>query len=406
MRDTEQSGLGVTTAHHRAQPSHGDGKGRPWGSAHPGAGRLAIVASDAGSVVDDHLEMVDAVLAGVVAGLETLWRELPDDGHEPVDILGELDLPQFLGRLVNSGGKRLRPVMSFLGWWSAGGRARAVGHGDVVLLGAALELLHLFALVHDDVMDESASRRGRPTVHVQAAGLHRDHAGTGDPQRFGESIAILVGDLAHAEAAHLVAGLPAPTRRIWRILVAELVAGQRRDLVGSAAGRRDLAFARGVARMKSGRYTVERPIELGAAAAAASPAAAAALAGYGRAVGEAFALRDDLLGIWGDPERTGKPAGDDLISGKPTVILALAQQRLRSPAARAALGRVGLPEFSASDLAALQSQLEADGVVAAVEAMISGHVETALAAVSGATLDPHGVTELSAMAHRIAWRDR
>ncbi len=372
------------------------------------APRAAVPAprgsGDAG--VAEHLAQVDRMLSTCMAELHQLWLELPDDEPDQLDILGENDLPQFIDALLGTGGKRFRPVMSYLGWLSAGGRARGVGAPDVVRVGAALELLHLFALVHDDVMDESASRRGRPTVHVRAGQLHAAALGVGSAARFGDSIAILVGDLAHAEAGHLAADLPAPMRRIWRVLVAELVAGQRRDLVGTSTGRRDLAFARTVARMKSGRYTVERPLELGAAAAGADDAAAAGLARYGHAMGEAFALRDDLLGVWGDPVRTGKPSGDDLTSGKPTVILALAQDLLRGPAARSALERVGSPAFGADDLALLQHHLEVDGVADAVERMISRQVETALTALEEGQLDPDGVAELSRMAHQIAWRDQ
>ena len=353
-----------------------------------------------------HLALVDALLSRSVADLTQLWADLPDDEHGNVDILGASDLPLFIDTLLATGGKRFRPVMCYLGWLSAGGRTRETGHRDVVTVGAALELLHLFALVHDDVMDESASRRGRPTVHVQARDLHRSRSGIGSADRFGESIAILVGDLAHAEAGHLVAELPRTMRAQWRVLVAELVAGQRRDLVGTAAGRRDLRFARTVARMKSGRYTIERPLELGAAAARGGPEAAAALAGYGKAMGEAFALRDDLLGVWGDPIRTGKPSGDDLISGKPTVILSLAQDRLRGPAARLALGRVGTAEFGDDDLTLLQHQLRVDGVSAEVEQMISANVEAALSALEDGSLDPAGVAELTRMAQQIAWRDQ
>ena len=233
-------------------------------------------------------------------------------------------------------------------------------------VGAALELLHLFALVHDDVMDESASRRGRPTVHPRADLLHARPAAAGSAARFGESIAILLGDLAHAEADQIAADLPPEMRRIWRLLVVELVYGQRRDLTGSAAGRRDLANAREIARLKSGGYTVERPLELGAAAARAPEVVAARLAHYGREVGEAFALRDDLLGVWGDPARTGKPAGDDLVSGKPTVILALAEERLTG-VARATLARIGSPQLGDDDVACLQQAMTDCGVVAEVE---------------------------------------
>ena len=361
------------------------------------------------SLVDDHLARVDARLEQALADLDQVWAALPDDSDGPVDVLGASDLPQFIRALV-AGGKRLRPSMSYLGWLAGGGRTRGVGYGHVVTVGAALELLHVFALVHDDVMDESASRRGQPTVHLQASALHESEHRPGAPRigssvRFGESIAVLTGDLAHAESNELAASLPLAMRGIWRVLVAELIAGQRRDLVGSAAGRRDLAFARTVARMKSGRYTVERPLELGAAAAGAGPDARACLAAYGRAIGEAFALRDDLLGIWGEPLRTGKPTGDDLVSGKPTVILSLAQDRVTG-AARGALDRAGMPGFTPADLCLLQAELQRLGVRELIEQMICERVDTALEALADGSLDPDGVSTLSRMADRIAWRDR
>ena len=250
-----------------------------------------------------------------------------------MDILLDRDLPEMLDELTRSGGKRIRPVHGVSGLGRAPAAGPADRTADVVRVGAALELLHLFALVHDDVMDESDSRRGRPTVHIRAAQLHRHSAGRGSARRFGESIAILLGDLAHAEADHLVADLPPAMRRIWRLLVVELVYGQRRDLTGSAAGRRDLANAREVARLKSGGvHRASGRSSSGRPRPGRRRSWSAALTHYGREVGEAFALRDDLLGVWGDPRRTGKPAGDDLVSGKPTVILSLAEERLRGPA--------------------------------------------------------------------------
>ena len=254
-------------------------------------------------------------------------------------------------------------------------------------------------------MDESDSRRGQPSVHTLAAQLHLHAGARGDARHFGESIAVLVGDLAHAEADHLVTELPRPMRQIWRLLVVELVHGQSRDLTGSASGRRDLDHARRVARMKSGRYTVQRPLELGAAAAGAPDEVRDALMDYGEEVGEAFALRDDLLGVWGDPRSTGKPAGDDLISGKPTVIMALADERLQG-GARRLLRRVGTPELSPADVTALQSALAEQGVVEAVEGRISEHVRAAGAALARTELDPAGVAGLTGMAHLVAWRDR
>ncbi len=353
--------------------------------------------------VAGHLRLVDQLLTEVCADLAHLWAGHQDD--QAVDILQAEDLPQVIETMISNGGKRFRPVLTYLGWLSASGRAREIGHVHVVRAGAALELLHLFALVHDDVMDESDSRRGRPTVHTRAAQQHTEAGGRGDPLRFGESVAVLLGDLAHAEADALAAELPPSMRKIWRSLVIELVAGQRRDITGGAAGRRDLWHARQVARLKSGAYTVERPLELGAAAAQAPEVVYACLAGYGREVGEAFALRDDLLGVIGDPARTGKPSGDDLISGKPTVIVALAQERL-SGGARVVLDRIGRPDLSREDVRTLQEALAEFGVISAVERRIAGHVDKALSALNDRSLDPDGAEQLARMAHQIAWRDR
>lgn len=372
-------------------------------------GTVLAMPRELGAGVAEHLSLVDGLLHEVLSDLGHLWTaQLEPPGLDPaagVDILADADLPHLLSSLSGSGGKRIRPVMSYLGWTAAHGRARDIGHAAVVQVGAALELLHLFALIHDDVMDESPWRRGLPTAHAEARLRHQAAGGRGDPQRFGESIAILLGDLAHAEADHLVGELPEPMRRIWRVLVVELVCGQRRDLTGSAARRHDLAHARQVARSKSGAYTVERPLELGAAAAGAPDVVAAGLAAYGRHLGEAFALRDDLLGVWGDPAKTGKPIGDDLSAGKPTVLTALAYERLSGgdlELLRRVAGGAGEP----TDVTDLLAVLEAAGVRLEVEALISSHVQAALDALDQRVLDPAGLAQLRLVAHQIAWRDR
>ncbi len=182
--------------------------------------------------ISDHLAAVDAVLHASLDEVRQHWDELC--AGEQADVLGDSDVPALIGQLLAGGGKRIRPTMCHLGWRAAGGDSRDdrddPRQDDVVTISAALELLHLFALVHDDVMDESDSRRGRPSVHRQAERRHRDAAAVGDPALFGTSIAILVGDLALAEAGVLVARLPGDLRRQWRHLVVELVAGQRKDL--------------------------------------------------------------------------------------------------------------------------------------------------------------------------------
>ncbi len=373
---------------------------------------VSLPAPEVTVSTSQYLSDVDEELTEAVRRLLYTWRiELSDPlgggaAAPPVDILLDHDLPELMQALHRTGGKRIRPSMTFWGWVAAGGRLARDDSGiDVVRAGAALELLHIFALIHDDVMDESESRRGQPSVHTLAAQLHLHAGAHGSAQRFGESIAVLVGDLAHAEADHLVTELPRAMRAIWRVLVIELVHGQSRDLTGSAAGRRDLDHARRVARMKSGCYTVQRPLQLGAAAARAEPEVERVLSRYGDEVGEAFALRDDLLGVWGDPRATGKPAGDDLLSGKPTVIMALATERLQG-SARKILRRVGTPELSPADVRFLQEALTEHGVVDAVETLISNHVHAAVDALRGGPIDPAGMAGLTQMAHKIAWRDR
>ncbi|WP_168207393.1 polyprenyl synthetase family protein [Microlunatus elymi] len=323
-----------------------------------------------------------------------------------------VELPKLLTGLIHCGGKRIRPLMAYLGFWASGS-----GEPDetVVRIGAALELLHSFALVHDDVMDESPTRRGVATTQIQAAAQHRELSAAGESARFGENVAILLGDLAHAAADDLIAECPTPVRDVWRTLVRELIRGQLGDLTGAADRARDPELALSVADQKSGSYTVHRPLELGAIAAGARPEVRESLAAYGREIGWAFALRDDILGVWGDPAITGKPAGDDLIAGKPTVIIALASQRLAAAESRL-LTRVASAERRPADVERLQWAIHDAGVRADVEEMISQHVDRGLAHL--AELEPKrgvdpaqsGAAEATALltqiADQVAWRDR
>lgn len=366
-------------------------------------GRL-VALPDARRAVRDHLGAVDELLSRTMDTLSRHWSDLVDG--QPADVLGDADLPQMLLALLGSGGKRIRPTMTYLGWAACAGPDRTAERRQIVTVSAALELLHLFALVHDDVMDESDSRRGVPTVHRQAGRRHAAAGAVGDPDLFGTSMAILAGDLALAEAEGMIAETPPATRRLWRHLVVELVVGQRQDLTGTAARRRDLPFARSVAILKSGRYTVQRPLELGAVIAGAPDSVRLRLSRYGQHLGEAFALRDDVLGVWGDPARTGKPAGDDLITGKPTVLLSIAVDRTRSPIARRALDRVGTPAFDDADLAVLLEELSVNGTRASVERLIGDAAEAALRALDDPELDPDATDELRRLAHVIAWRER
>ena len=352
-----------------------------------------------GPSLADSLTATDRVLDEVCARLTDQWTAR---SSEAADVLRQ-DLPEWLrGWLLPATGKRLRPVLCHWGWSAAHGATRG-GHDDVVALCAALELVHLFALVHDDVMDRSTSRRGRVTTHVEAAGAHVDAGALGDADLFGDSIAILCGDLALTEAWDLAAGLGPDLRRAWSDMLRELVQGQLLDITGAAARRRDLDRARLVARLKSGAYTVQRPLQLGALAARADECELAALETYGRHLGEAFALRDDILGVWGDPNRTGKPVGDDLLSGKPTVLLAEARRLLPEHLATQHLGPHAV--ITPDDVPVLQQLMLDAGVLDRTERRIAREVELACGALERTDLDPVGVAELRSVAHSIAWRD-
>jgi len=347
---------------------------------------------------------VEVLIAETLESLREQWVDLAATVVPRPGVLHTDSVLDLLSGMVNSGGKRFRPRMAHWGWVAGGGTSDLRGYADLVRVGAALELLHVFALIHDDVMDASETRRGQPSVHASARRQHVRLHGFGDAQRYGENIAILAGDLAHSEAGLLVAGLPVPMQELWRTLAIELMMGQGRDLVGAANGRRDLEHAREVARAKSGAYTVWRPLQLGAAAAGAGPRTLAALERYGIAVGEAFALRDDILGVIGDPVETGKPVGDDLIAGKPTVLLALATQRF-SPRWRRALQRAGGGgRVSSGDIAALQAELVRSDVIGDVEAMIRDAVSTAFVALEDPAIDRSAAVGLEDLARRVAWR--
>lgn len=352
---------------------------------------------------DETVAAVEAVIAETLTSLRAAWAELAASVVPRPGVLHTDSILDLLAGMIESGGKRFRPRMAHWGWVAGGGAEHGTGHAELIRLGAALELLHVFALIHDDVMDSSETRRGRPSVHASARRQHVRLRGIGDAQRYGENIAILAGDLAHSEAGLLVAGLPPQLQSLWRTLTVELMLGQGRDLVGAANGRRDLAHAREVARAKSGGYTVWRPLQLGAAAAGAGEATMAALERYGLAVGEAFALRDDILGVLGDPRATGKPVGDDLVAGKPTVLLALATQRF-TPRWRGALERAGRGRASATQVRALQAELVRSGVIADVEEMISDQVATAVRALADPAIERSAADGLEALAHRVAWR--
>jgi geranylgeranyl diphosphate synthase, type I len=370
-------------------------------TARSGTASLRLGANNGhGADVGITLAGVTRLLGEQSHELARLWSEL-DDGHAP-EVLAE-DLPSWLNDLVRQGGKRLRPAMCHWGYVASGGKLDQPGHTELIRAATALELLHQFALLHDDVMDESDLRRGRLAAHRQAEQWHVAAGGRGDSAAFGRNLAVLLGDLALVQAHRLVAMLSPRLRELWYELCVELVLGQRGDLTGAAAGRRDRPHAERLAQLKSGSYTVARPLALGATAGDGTEEAHRALRRYGDHAGAAFALRDEVLGVWGDPAVTGKPAGDDLRCGKPTVLLSLAVTRLNG-AAGSALRRAGSPTMSAEEVVILQDAMVNAGVRTEMETLIARHVDQAFSCLNSGALHPAGVAGLTELTKAVAWR--
>jgi len=356
------------------------------------------------------------VVAGPVE--RRLEEVLADEQARWVAIDADLGAPlEALRRFVLGSGKRLRPAFCHWAYVGAGGSAtphdepadrarddRADNPPTIVDVGAAFELLHAFALIHDDVMDGSGTRRRAPTVHIEFEGVHTDGSWRGEPRRFGEGVAILVGDLACVYADRLLVGAPPPARRIWNELKIELNVGQYLDVLGTARAGTDVTTARRIARYKSGKYTVERPLHLGAALAGRGEELASTLSAYGDPLGEAFQLRDDILGSFGDSERTGKPVGDDLREGKPTPLLAEATTRVHDPVGRALLARVGAPDLDDDEVVALQELLTNCGARPEIERSIATLTERAIDAMQAAPLGEDARQALVTMAHYVAER--
>ena len=267
-----------------------------------------------------------------------------------------------------AGGKRLRPQFCFAGWLVAGGRA---DDPAIVPAAAALEWLQGSALVHDDLMDGSDTRRGRPSVHREFEARHRDGRREGDAAGFGESVAVLLGDLMLSWCDEMFRSSALPTvpaaLAFLDLCKTEVVAGQFLDVVGQTRATLSVAEAMRVVRFKSAKYTVERPLHMGAALAGAGHDLITSLSDVALPLGEAFQLRDDVLGVFGDPAVTGKPAGDDLREGKRTVLVARTHE-LTDDAGRALLAE-GLG--TADAVAALTDLIRASGAWDAVEADIA-----------------------------------
>jgi geranylgeranyl diphosphate synthase type I len=302
--------------------------------------------------------------------------------------------------LVLRGGKRLRPAFAYWAYRGADG----VDSEAVVAAAAALEFVQASALIHDDVMDASDTRRGEPAIHRRFEVLHDGSGWLGDGAAFGVSAAILLGDLCLAWSDELLhsAGVDgaalARARPVFDAMRTEVIVGQYLDVQTQASGDSSMQRASLIARYKSAKYTVERPLLFGAALADAPDALARAYSAYGLPLGEAFQLRDDVLGVFGDPAVTGKPAGDDLREGKRTYLVAAALERASAAGHALVCDHLGDPMLDEVGVAALRDVIVSSGALARTEERIAALTATALEALDLVPVEPEAREVLTRLA--------
>ena len=296
--------------------------------------------------------------------------ELDESG---VEVAGDI-LMKFV-----AGGKCLRSTFMYLGWL-----AGAQDSDEALFASAGLELLHAFALLQDDVMDAASSRRGRPAAHIQFSQWHRNRQLSGPAERFGESAAILLGDLCLIWAEQMLRESGIDYRRLqqawprYDAMRTELALGQFADLASDIRDLPSMDTVLEIARRKSGNYTVRRPLEIGAAMSGCSDRTVSGLGRYGAAVGEAFQLRDDLLGVFGAETVTGKPSGQDLIERKATSVVIAAHDLADPPTRRQLTELMNTGDIDHNALERWRTLIVTTGAVQRIEDMISSRVSSAL----------------------------
>ncbi|MFI2276136.1 MULTISPECIES: polyprenyl synthetase family protein [Catenuloplanes] len=352
-----------------------------------------MVVTSTASPVDRHglRARVDKALAAFLAHQRTRMHGI-DDALD--------DVIEALEAFVLRGGKRLRPAFGYWGYRGAGGI-----DSDAVVTGlSALELVQASALIHDDLIDRSDTRRGEPSVHRRFAARHRAAGWHGDPDDFGASAAILLGDLCLAWSDEMLHGAGLDPEVLTRARGAfdemrtEVMAGQYLDVLAQNDGDTSADRAAKIAIYKSAKYTVERPLLLGAALADAPAPVLATYSAYGLPLGEAFQLRDDVLGVFGDPAQTGKPAGDDLREGKRTFLIAAALREAGPADRETLLTGLGDPALDTAGVDRLRTIITETGALARAEERITTLTSAALTALTAVPLEPEAYDTLTALA--------
>ncbi len=362
----------------------------------------------------------DEIAAQITTFLEEQSSLLDSVGPELMPV-------HLMANQLLSGGKRVRPAFTVWGYVAAAGLPSKDDAGPLFAAAASLDLLHVSALVHDDVMDASDLRRGRPAAHRQFEALHANAGWQGSSEAFGRAGAILLGDLLlmwSAQMLHAARLDPSALQRALPIVEAmrtEVTCGQFLDIIAQAHPLRQVApaidaqrtgielaldEASRVVEYKSARYTVQRPAQIGASLGGGDEQLHDALGAYGSPLGRAFQFRDDLLGVFGNSQLTGKPAGDDLREGKRTVLVAHAFAHASEAGRTLLQTRLGDPQLDAGGVADLQQVLEESGARDAVECMISENYDRALGALADADITDLGREGLTTLADAAVRRDR
>lgn len=286
---------------------------------------------------------------------------------------------------LTGGGKKLRPAFAFWGFIGAGGQPE---NEDIVKVGVALELFQAAALIHDDLIDRSDTRRGKPSVHKRFEAQHRELKLDGDAQHYGGASAILAGDLCLSLSEEVFASVEsagASARTIFNQMRTQVMAGQYLDILEESAGSsydpdEAVRRARNIVRYKSAKYSTENPFLLGGALAGADEELLNSYRAFALPLGEAFQLRDDVLGVFGDPSITGKPSGDDLREGKRTELIAHAMLLADDASKQLIAARLGAPDLTPDEVKKISAILERCGALAQTESNIAELTSDALAA--------------------------